>query len=59
MMTENFALLLLREQHEAMVMTLRRPSSSPKQREMAERAITVWRKVEDHLANLQRPRASP
>ena len=44
---------LLREQHEAMadVMMLRRPSSGPAQREKAEAAIGVWRKVDAYLSH--------
>jgi hypothetical protein len=45
-------LALLQEQHEAMadVMMLRRPSSSPEQRAMADAAIAVWRKVQAFLS---------
>jgi chemotaxis protein CheY-P-specific phosphatase CheC len=52
-MSENYAFALLQEQHEAMadVMMLRRPSSSPEQRAMADSAIAVWRKVEVFLAS--------
>lgn len=51
--SENYALLLLQELHEAMadVMELRRLSSSPEQRAKAERAIAVWRKVKRFLAS--------
>lgn len=44
-------LQLLHELHAAMadVMELRRPSATQAQREKAERAIRVWRKVEAFL----------
>lgn len=46
------AFALLREQHEAMadVMMLRRPSSNFRQRELADKAIVVWRRVQAFLA---------
>jgi hypothetical protein len=49
------AIDLLAKQHEAMgdVMMLRRLSATPHQREMAEKAIEVWREVEAFFAHLQ------
>lgn len=50
---QNKPLLLLRELHEAMadVMVMKRMSETPRQREMSDRAVAVWRKVEAFLAS--------
>jgi hypothetical protein len=50
-MREGQIIELLKEQHEAMadVMELRRLSSTPEQREKANRAIAVWHKIEKFL----------